>query len=68
VNIPLGQQIKRLRKEAGLSQQALAEEVGISKYAICRIERGRGNPSLSKLMAIAEILKVDITMDSNTHT
>ena len=55
----LGARIKELRKRAGLSQDQLAERVGIrdSKY-LSRIEVGKRYPSLDTLEKIADALHV----------
>ena len=43
----VGANIKRLRKERGLSQEALAGDAGLAMRHIGRIERGEGNPTVS---------------------
>lgn len=37
----IGQRIAQLRKEAGLSQMALAEKAGVTQNAVYRIENGK---------------------------
>ena len=56
----LGQKIQRLRKELKLTQEALAEIVGIDPKNISKIENGNNYPSPETLTAIANALKVDI--------
>ena len=60
----LGDSLTRRRKEAGLTQQQLAEKTGIDQAAISRIESGKGNPTLSTLEALAKgvggILSIEI--------
>ncbi len=56
----LGQKIQRLRKELKLTQEALAEIVGIDPKNISKIENGNNYPSPETLTAIAAALKVDI--------
>ena len=55
----LAARVRALRVERGLSQEALAYEVGIDRTYQSQIERGVGNPSLRVLCAIAIALKVD---------
>jgi transcriptional regulator with XRE-family HTH domain len=57
----LGTRIKELRKQTGLSQDQLAEKVGItdSKY-LSRIEVGKRYPSLEMLERIADALHVEM--------
>ncbi len=52
--------LKRLRLEAGLSQDELALRVGTSQPNIARIESGKQDPSLRTLHRLAEALGLDI--------
>ncbi|WP_312597793.1 helix-turn-helix transcriptional regulator [Brevundimonas sp.] len=54
----IGANIKRLRRERGLSQEALAGEAGLAMRHIGRIERGEGNPTVSMVARIANVLGV----------
>lgn len=54
----VGANIKRLRKERGLSQEALAGEAGLAMRHLGRIERGEGNPTVAVLGKLAEVLGV----------
>lgn len=47
--------IKELREEYNLSQQELADEVGVSRQTIYYLEKGSYNPSLTISFKIAEI-------------
>lgn len=58
--MPLGQRIKALRTEAGLSQAELAEQVGGDARQISRYENGRITPSVDALVRIAEALNVSL--------
>ena len=53
VKTSMGERIKRLRKAAGLSQQKLANELGISIKSIQRYEKNANEPSryVTKLIA-----------------
>lgn len=42
-------QLVTMRTSAGLTQEAVAKKLGTNKSNICRLERGRGNPSWSTL-------------------
>lgn len=53
-----GEQVKRLRKQKGLSQEKLALSAGIERSYMGMIERGKGNPTLEKVGAIAKALDV----------
>ena len=51
--------IRRYRDAAGLSQQELADRVGISKSYISSLELGYRAPSLNLLVKIAQTLEVN---------
>lgn len=52
--------MKSRRKVLGISQQDLSEMAGIGLATIKDIERGKGNPSLSTISRILDILGMDI--------
>ena len=52
--------LKKLRIEAGLSQEALADAVHVSRSAIAKYENGGGKPSEETLKLIADYFNVDI--------
>lgn len=54
----LGKNIKKARKNAGLTQSELAEKVGVHVSYISRIERGVVNSSIEVIESIAKELKV----------
>jgi transcriptional regulator with XRE-family HTH domain len=56
----LSKQVKALRSEAGLTQQALAEKCGIYRTYLSRIESGDANPSVSVLIALANALNIEV--------
>lgn len=57
----LAVQIKAFRKEAGLSQEALAHDAEIDRTYISQLERALVNPSLGVLVRISKVLDVSIT-------
>ncbi len=50
----LGERLKRLRQEAGLSQEALAAKAGVSRVTIARLEAGEQDPHYETLHALAQ--------------
>lgn len=56
----LEEQIKYYRKQVGLSQEKMAEKIGVSRQAITKWENGTGTPDISNLMAIAELFQISI--------
>ena len=56
--IELGMRIKRLRVAKGLTQEKLAEALGISAEYVGKIERGKRTPSLDLVIAMAKFFHV----------
>jgi transcriptional regulator with XRE-family HTH domain len=56
----LGQQIRRLREEAKLSQEAFAGLAGIDRAYYGGIERGERNVAAINIIKIADALDVEI--------
>lgn len=54
----IGENISSIRKANGLSQEALAEMMHISRQAISKWERDEALPDLENLVILAETLKV----------
>ena len=52
--------IKKLRTEKGISQQKLAENLGVSRQTINSIEKGRFDPSLKLTIKIVRFFDKDI--------
>lgn len=52
----LGEKIKSLRKRLGMSQEKLAELMGISRQAVAKWENGQSAPSTANLFKLAEML------------
>lgn len=62
----IGQKIRKYRKAQSLSQEALAEKIGISTTHMSHIETGNTKLSLSVLVQLATVLNVstdDILFD-----
>ena len=56
----LANNVRRLRKLVGLSQEELAFQCEIDRTYISKVERGVANPSLLILARIAEVLEASI--------
>lgn len=50
--------LKDLRKKANLTQEELAQRVGVRKSAICMYEKGTRVPSVGTLRKLARALSV----------
>lgn len=55
-----GEKIFKLRKEKGLSQEALAEQIGTTRQAISKWENNQGFPETEKLLQLSNIFEVSI--------
>ena len=51
----LGERIQTHRKRAGLSQEQLAERVGVSRQAVTKWESGKSTPGTGHLFRLAEV-------------
>ncbi|MEO8401832.1 MAG: helix-turn-helix transcriptional regulator [Gammaproteobacteria bacterium] len=58
--VKLGQQIRKLRKDKGFSQESFAAEVGLDRTYMGGIERGERNIAAFNLIRIAKTLKVEV--------
>ena len=54
----LHERLKELRKSNGLTQEELAEILNVRKQTICGYERGIREPTIGKLIAIADSFNV----------
>lgn len=52
------ERLSDLRKRKGLSQEALAEQLGVSRQAVSKWENGEAMPELSKLELLCRIFEV----------
>jgi transcriptional regulator with XRE-family HTH domain len=57
----LGRNVRRLRRQKGLTQEELAFEAEIDLTYMGGIERGKRNPSLLVMGRIADALSVSLT-------
>lgn len=52
--------VKRLRKQAGLRQEDMARELGVSRQTIIAVENDKYNPTLKLAMKIARLLGLHV--------
>ena len=52
--------VKMLRKQAGMSQEQLAEKLGVSRQAVTKWETGAGIPDIENIMAISMLFDISI--------
>ena len=60
MQINLGANIRERRKEAGLTQEQLAEALGVTTGAVYKWESGRATPELEMLVDIAEFFETSV--------
>src|SRR5690348_15649847 len=57
----LGDRIRRFRVRLGVSQVALAQQIGRSEGWLVQVENGRADPGYGDLLSLASALKRDIS-------
>ena len=61
MSITLADNITVLRKQQGLSQEELAEKIGVSRQAVSSWERGIATPDVETLNTLAKLFDVDLS-------
>ncbi|MCW2810353.1 MAG: putative Xre family binding protein [Friedmanniella sp.] len=56
--VPFGDELRRLRRGAGLSQEGLAQRASLSPEAVSLLERGRRHPRMTTLSLLATALEL----------
>ena len=56
----LGDNLKKIRKQKGLSQEELGLNANLGKNQIGCIERGENNPTICSLVAISKVLNIEV--------
>ena len=56
----LGQRLQKARKETGLSQEELAEQLGVSRQAVSKWENDNGYPEMEKMIRLSQIYQVSL--------
>lgn len=58
----LNSQIIRIRRERGLTQEALAERLNISRQAVTKWENGEAVPEITRLIDLADVFGVSVDL------
>ncbi|ORF46872.1 helix-turn-helix domain-containing protein [Gilliamella apicola] len=61
IKILFGQHVKKLRQQAGMSQETFADKCGLDRTYVSGIERGIRNPTLEVIEVIARGLEIELT-------
>ena len=56
----LAEKLKFLRKQAGMSQEQLAEKLGVSRQAVTKWETDAGIPDIENVIAISALFDISI--------
>ncbi len=60
MTVYLGENIKKLRQEKGITQEVLADFLGVTFQSVSRWERGESYPDITMLPDIADFFKVSV--------
>ncbi len=60
MNVEIAERLATRRKQAGLSQEALAEKLGVSRQAVSKWERSESSPDTDNLIALAKLYGVSL--------
>lgn len=55
----LGETLKQYRTTNKMTQEFVAEAIGVSRQAVSKWESGKADPSTSNLMALAKLYKIE---------
>lgn len=55
-----GEKLFKLRKEKGMSQENLAEQIGTTRQAISKWENNQGFPEVEKLLQLSNVFEVSV--------
>ncbi len=57
--VPLGEVIRRQRQRCHMTQEFIADQLGVSRQAVSKWESGATAPSTANLMALANLFQID---------
>ena len=60
MNLKTADNLLNLRKASGLSQEELAEKIGVSRQAVSKWERGEASPDTDNFIALSEVYGVTL--------
>ena len=63
----LGENIKNRREELKLSQEYVAEQLGVSRQAVSKWETGQSEPTASNLIQLAEVFDINLSELVDPH-
>lgn len=60
IKISLGEALKQHREDCKMTQEFVAEAIGVSRQAVSKWENGMSDPSTSNLIALAKLFKISV--------
>jgi len=64
----IGENIKKHRLNAKITQQELAKKIGVTHFWICKLEKGKqNNTTLNLLIAISEELNINLNQLTSNY-
>ena len=60
MNLEIANRLYEYRKNSGLSQDQLADKIGVSRQAVSKWERGEASPDTDNLIALSEVYSVTL--------
>ena len=60
MNIEIANRLVEFRKKNGLSQEQLAEKIGVSRQAVSKWERSEASPDTDNLILLARLYNVSL--------
>lgn len=67
MNVEIANKLVNLRKSSGLSQEALAEKIGVSRQAVSIWERAESSPDTDNLIALSKLYNVSLDEMLSTY-
>ncbi len=64
-NVRFGYALGTVREQRGLTQQALADMIGVKRTAIARLEGGDHAPTMTTLLKLVQALDAKLVIDSD---
>ena len=58
--LKVGEHLKELRKDKGVTQEALSEALGVSRRTVSRWETGTNLPDIDIILALSDYFRVDV--------
>ena len=60
--VKFGENLQKLRKEKGISQEQLAEQLGVTRQSVSKWESGASYPEMDKIVALCNIFHCDMNV------